>query len=141
MSSEIQWVARLRVEKGGGNVDQADNDSTHNMQTTLVRMSGLLQTLTANTRTAPNYGTVDTSVAGGHIVLITNRGSANFVKVEVQTAATPTYLEIGRMYPGESFGPVRLLPPASGVGSIHLTADTAGSNVQVTAVEAGNPNT
>jgi hypothetical protein len=142
MANEITMTARLEAAKNSSSVTQSVYAKTQNMQTTKTLMSTLVQTIPTS-RTTPNLGSVDITNATGteYMVLFQNRDATNFVTVEVQTGSS-TYQSVGVMRPGESWGPARLPKlDGSGYGGLRVTADTAACDVQITAVQAGNPAT
>jgi len=79
---------------------------------------------------------LDVSITQQYVVMLTNKDATNYVVVKVETGAA-TYHIIGRIYPGESWGPVRMPVPASTpYPRLAVLADTAACNVEVICGEA-----
>ena len=79
---------------------------------------------------------LDVSITQQYVIMLTNKDVTNFVTVKVETAVA-TYHIIGRMYPGESWGPVRMPVPASTpYPRLAVRADTGSCNVEVICGEA-----
>jgi transcription antitermination factor NusG len=55
---------------------------------------------------------LDVSIAQQYVVMLTNKDATNYVVVKVEVSAAAYHI-IGRIYPGESWGPVRMPMPAS----------------------------
>jgi hypothetical protein len=69
-------------------------------------------------------------------VMFTNKDATNFVDIYVRKDATPTDTHVGRIYPSETWGPVRMPAQSGGYPKLRLQADTAACNVEVVACEA-----
>lgn len=140
MANEITIQSKLTATKGGSSVTNYTSDFTISMNTALTKMASVVQGV-GTVREAVELGDVDISNATGdeYWIRLTNNDSTNFVTVEVKTGAS-TYAVIGKMYAGESWGPVRMAKlDGSGYGGIYLTANTAACDVDVTICEAGDP--
>ena len=140
MANEITIQSKLTATKGGSSVTNYTSDFTISMNTALTKMANLVQGV-GTVREAVEVGDVDITNATGdeYWIRLTNNDSTNFVTVEVRTGAS-TYMVVGKMYAGETWGPARLPKlDASGYNGIYLTADTAACDVDVTICEAGDP--
>lgn len=140
MANEITIQSKLTATKGGSSVTNYTSDFTITMESTLTKMTNLVQGV-GTTREAVDVGDVDITNATGaqYLLQLTNNDATNFVLLEVQTGAS-TYWTVGVMLPGESWGPVRLPKlDGSGYGGIFMDADTAACDVNVVAVAAGDP--
>ena len=79
---------------------------------------------------------LDVSIAQQYVVMLTNKDATNYVVVKVEVSAAAYHI-IGRIYPGESWGPVRMPVPASTpYPRLAVLADTADCNVEVICGEA-----
>ena len=109
-------------------------------ETTSTKGAHIAQTV-GTAREAVLIGDVDITNATGndYWLQLRNVDATNYVTVEMQYGAA-TYLQIGMMRPGGSWGP-NLLPKLDGSGynGIFLDADTADCLVVGVAAEAGDP--
>lgn len=140
MANEISITAKIAATKNSVTVTNAVSTKTQTMSSTSTYLSHIAQEVETS-REAVSIGDVDISNATGleYLLLLANRDSTNYVTVEVKTGAS-TYQTCGIIRPGEFWGPVRLPKlDASGYGGIYLTANTATCEVEVVAVEAGDP--
>ena len=79
---------------------------------------------------------LDVSITQQYVVMLTNKDATNFVVVKVEVSAAAYHI-IGRIYPGESWGPVRMPVPASTpYPRLAVLADTAACSVEVICGEA-----
>jgi len=79
---------------------------------------------------------LDVSITQQYVIMLTNKDATNFVTVKVETGAS-TYHIIGLIYPGESWGPVRMPVPASTpYPRLAVLANTDPCNVEVICGEA-----
>lgn len=79
---------------------------------------------------------LDVSIADQYVIMLTNKNATNFVVVKVEVSAA-VYHIIGRIYPGESWGPVRMPVPASTpYPRLAMQADSSACDVEVVCGEA-----
>ena len=79
---------------------------------------------------------LDVSITQQYVVMLTNKDATNYVVVKVEVSAAAYHI-IGRIYPGESWGPVRMPVPASTpYPRLAVRADTGSCNVEVICGEA-----
>jgi len=143
MANEITLTARLAVSKNGMTVQNATYTKTQSIESTITypRKQNADQVVGTSDE-ALALGDIDITNATGkdYMVLLRNQDAAAIVEVKVKSAATPTYTVIGRMYPGETWGPCRMEKlDASDLGGIYLDSDTADTPVEVVASEVGDP--
>lgn len=79
---------------------------------------------------------LDVSIAQQYVVMLTNKDATNYVVVKVEVSAAAYHI-IGRIYPGESWGPVRMpIPASTPYPRLAVQANTAACNVEVICGEA-----
>ena len=79
---------------------------------------------------------LDVSIADQYVIMLTNKNATNFVVVKVEVSAAAYHI-IGRIYPGESWGPVRMpIPASTPYPRLAVQANTAACNVEVICGEA-----
>jgi len=85
--------------------------------------------------TAEDIDLNDVDPSNEYVVLLTNKDATNYVDVYVRKDATPTDTQVGRMRPGEPWGPVRMPAQSGGYPKLRCIANTASCNVEVVAGE------
>lgn len=141
MSDELTIQSSLAASKGGESVSSTTTSKTQTMSSTAVNMAGHTQEI-GTSEEAIDLVDVDNANATGdeYWLRLRNMDATHFVDVYAKIAATPTYWHIGRMRPGESWGPNRLPKlDGSSLGGIFAKADTAACLISVEAAEAGDP--
>jgi hypothetical protein len=79
---------------------------------------------------------LDVSIANQYVIMLTNKDATNFVVVKVEVSAAAYHI-IGRIYPGESWGPVRMpIPASTPYPRLAVQADTGACDVEVICGEA-----
>jgi hypothetical protein len=79
---------------------------------------------------------LDVSIANQYVIMLTNKDATNFVVVKVEVSAAAYHI-IGRIYPGESWGPVRMpIPASTPYPRLAMQADTLPCDVEVICGEA-----
>jgi hypothetical protein len=139
MANEITTAFKLSVTKGGVTITNATGTGTKT-QTIQSNLTGVVhhtvQSVGHAEAEALSLG--DVTLTADHMVLLINRDATNFVTVNANKSAD--HLAVcGKMLPGESWGPVRLLAQTASYPSITLQADTADCLVEVVACDAGDP--
>jgi hypothetical protein len=144
MANEIQMNSGLKATKNSVTVQTSPAvtfSKIQTMESTLDKEHHTVQAV-GTSEEALSLGDVDNSNATGdeYMVQCINRDPTNYVEVLVKYAATPSYWVIGKMRPGEPWGPVRLPKlDGSSLGGIYLKANTASCDVEVVTFEAGDP--
>lgn len=85
--------------------------------------------------TAEDVDMNDVDVTNEYLVCLTNKDASNYVDVYVRKDGTPTDTMVGRMRPGEPWGPVRMPAQSGGYPKLRCIANTAACNVEVWAGE------
>lgn len=140
MANEISLTAKISATKSSVTVTNSTSTKTQTMAAAAAHMHHTIQAV-GTSREAVALGDVDNSNATGdeYWVLLFNRDATNFVIVEALVGSA-TYYQVGLMRPGECWGPVRMQKlDGDGYGALYMDADTAACNVEVVAVEAGDP--
>lgn len=147
MANEITLTAKILATKNSVSVTNSVSTKVQSMAASTGFGGGAAEDVAHHTqnvgtsREAVDLVDVDNSNATGgeYILMLYNRDDTNFVTVEINTGSS-AYFQVGLMRPGEPWGPVRMQKlDASGYGGIFLDADTAACQVEVLAIEAGDP--
>jgi len=136
MSAEITLQAKLQSVKNNQTFTNQVWQKTQNMKTTLDMGHHTSQIVSTSKEI---LSTGDVTLTEEHFVLLYNRDTTNFVDVFMRLNATPTDVQSGRMRPGESYGPVRLMQQTASYPSLWLQANTAACDVEVVACDGGDP--
>ena len=150
MANEITIASGLTVSKDDMRAAPATASKTTNMADSTGFASGPAKYIVQHVQ---SVGTSEEAVALGpvrianatgdeYILQLRNLDLTNYVDVYVLYDDDPStlYWHIGRMRPGESWGPARLPKlDADDYGGICLKANTAACDVEVIACEAGDP--
>ncbi len=146
MANEFSLTAKLTATKNSVSVTQSVSTKTQSMETT-AGIEYLHHTVQAvsTSEEAVSTGDVDITNATGqdYFLLLYNRGTtaSSYVTVRIKITAGPTYIDAGRMYPGEPFGPIRAKKlDGSSLGGYYLVSSSGTQDVEVTVAEAGDPN-
>jgi hypothetical protein len=136
MSAEITLQAKLQSVKNNQTFTNQVWQKTQNMKTTLDMGHHTSQIVSTSKEI---LSTGDVTLTEEHFVLLYNRDASNFVDVFMRLNATPTDVQSGRMRPGESYGPVRLMLQTASYPSLWLQANTAACDVEVVVCDGGDP--
>ena len=103
---------------------------------TSVRAFNNTQALVTNIIEAVDLLDVDT--AAQYVIMLTNKDATNYIEVSVDASALVNTI-VGRMYPGESWGPVRMMVPTTGVyPQLSMKCVLGTANVEVICGEAAH---
>jgi hypothetical protein len=138
MANEISFTAKLTVTKNSASVTQNTSTKTQTMSTTSEKLHHTIQDVGTS---AEDLSTGDVDLTKEYLVLLYNRDATNYVDVICRKDGTPTDVTVGRMRPGEPFGPFRATLQTAGYPKLRLQANTAACDVEVTVTDAGDPAT
>jgi hypothetical protein len=80
---------------------------------------------------------LDVVTTNDYVVMLTNKDTTNYVTVSIDNgAATNVNIVCGKIFPNESWGPVRIPASATGYPRLSVQANTTQCNVEVICGEA-----
>ena len=80
---------------------------------------------------------LDVLTTNDYVIMLTNKDATNYVTVSIDNGATPNVnIVCGKIYPNESWGPVRMPASATGYPRLSVQADTLACNVEIICGEA-----
>ena len=80
---------------------------------------------------------LDVVTTNDYVVMLTNKDATNYVTVSIDNAASSNVnIVCGKIYPNESWGPVRMPASATGYPRLSVQANTGDCNVEVICGEA-----
>jgi hypothetical protein len=83
---------------------------------------------------------LDVVTTNDYVVMLTNKDTLNYVTVSIDNAATSNVnIVCGKIFPNESWGPVRMPASATGYPRLSVQANTGACNVEVICGEALPP--
>jgi hypothetical protein len=132
MPGEITVVSNLIHAAGGSTVGAATTTDVIDDNSTTKRHALTVQDVGFNTSEAADVGDVDTSKE--YFARLRNLDTSNAVLVYVTSSGTD--VEIGRMKPGETWGPARMKAVVSSNPLLKVKAVTAACQVEVIACQA-----
>jgi hypothetical protein len=152
MPSEITTYGGLTASKGGVSVAPLTRSKTLNMAASAgfgashtargaIYMQNTLQNLnTSGAREAIDVGDVDIAYATGHeyLVEVWNRHATATILIEVRSGAA-TYDRCGKLRPGEVFKTRAEALDTNGYFGFYATPSADAVQMEVIAVEAGDP--
>lgn len=137
MANEISLTFKLSGSKGGTTVTNVSSTKTQSMSSTAVVLANVVQEV-GTSREEIDIATIGVDTTDEYMVLLRNMDATNYVIVELEYSSS-NYVVAGRMRPGEAWGPVRFPARSGGYPKLHCTANTAGCNVEIVTLEAGDP--
>lgn len=132
MANEITVLSNLTHSAGGSTVTSATTSDVVNDDSTTKRHSLIVQDVGFSASEAASMGDVNT--AKQYWVRLRNLDATNYVLVYVTSGGSD--VEIGRMNPGETWGPCRMKAVAASNPTLKVKADTAACQVEVIACQA-----
>jgi hypothetical protein len=132
MANEITVLSNLTHAAGGSTVTAATTSDVIDDNSTTKRHALTVQDVGFNTSEAADVGDVDTSKE--YFARLRNLDTSNAVLVYVTSSGND--VEIGRMKPGETWGPARMKAVVSSNPLLKVKAVTAACQVEVIACQA-----
>ena len=132
MPNEITIVSNLTHAAFGSTVTSATTSDVMDDPSDTKRHSLIVQDVGFSVSEAASLGDVNT--AKMYWARLRNLDSVNYVSVYVTSGGSD--VEIGRMNPGETWGPCRMRAVAAGNPTLKVKADTAACQVEVLACQA-----
>ena len=132
MPNEITIVSNLTHAAFGSTVTSATTSDVVDDPSTTKRHSLIVQDVGFSVSEAASLGDVNT--AKMYWARLRNLDPVNYVLVYVTSGGSD--VEIGRMNPGETWGPCRMKAVATGNPTLKVKANVAACNVEVIACQA-----